>query len=170
MGRASTATAIILFLAITSRGFADPEIWLDYTPHEVELSGKVVEMSEYGPPSYGEHPETDDKLTIQILRLSTPINVKADPEDDINVEAQGIREVQLAFTSSIKHSQLDGRNVIVRGTLYHAYSGYHFRDILIYVQELKIADPLPNQDSRIVHPPLAATRREISVWSAKESH
>jgi len=134
MGRVSTAIAIFSFLAIASSGLADPEIWLEYTPHVVELSGQVVEMSEYGPPSYGEHPETDDKLTIQIVRLSAPVNVKADPEDDINVEAQGIREVQLAFPSSIKHSHLDDRNVVVRGTLYHAYSGYHFRDILIYVQ------------------------------------
>jgi hypothetical protein len=130
--------ALALWTAVDSP--ADQETWLDYEPTVVTLSGKVIERHEFGPPYYGEHPEIDDKLVIQILQLPSPISVRADPSDDLNTEETGLREIQLAFPSGLHHDHLSGKCVAARGTLYHATSGYHFTNVLLWVSEANEID------------------------------
>src|ERR1043166_6801310 len=37
----------------------EESVWLHYEPEVVTLHGRVTETTEYGPPNYGENPETD---------------------------------------------------------------------------------------------------------------
>src|SRR3989338_2775801 len=51
----------------------------------VELTGRVVSQEQYGPPNYGENPETDAKVRILVLRLSAPIELRADTGNTANL-------------------------------------------------------------------------------------
>src|SRR5690606_37868318 len=50
--------------------------WLDYWPAVVELKGELSVETFFGPPNFGEDPETDTKERHWILTLDKPINVR----------------------------------------------------------------------------------------------
>ncbi|NIP43327.1 MAG: hypothetical protein GWN61_14015, partial [candidate division Zixibacteria bacterium] len=68
-----------------------------YVPHESVLVGTLRLGIFYGPPGYGEYPDTDTKESALILVLDEPIDVIADAEDEYNETRHGITEVQLVF-------------------------------------------------------------------------
>jgi hypothetical protein len=57
-----------------------PNDQLRYEPAVVKLSGILVMDAYYGPPNYGEEPETDPIEQNWTLKLDQPVDVLADPK------------------------------------------------------------------------------------------
>jgi hypothetical protein len=73
--------------------FATPLSWasmpcLHYGGDPVTLTGKVKVQTFYGPPNYGENPDTDSRETQLILVLAEPICVEANPSNYEEAEQQ----------------------------------------------------------------------------------
>ena len=120
--------------------------WLSYEPATVELEGRLTIESKYGPPNYGENPKTDAKVKVPVLVLSTPINVRGTPADEINgTTVRGARRVQLVFSNlETSPTQLIGDTVVVRGKLFHAHTGHHYTDVLIDVSSIEAKQKQPS--------------------------
>lgn len=114
--------------------------WLEYEPTVVELTGKFILRTYFGPPNFGEDPKTDSKERTRILVLDHPISVRrsSDPDDTINRDSvENGREIQLVFSTDA--GKLVGKRVVVTGTLFHAHTGHHHTELLIQVISLRLA-------------------------------
>ncbi len=113
--------------------------WLSYEPATVELEGRLVIRSKYGPPNYGEQPKTDKKLKVLFLILTKPINVRGTEGDEYNAQSvEGARQIQLILSDGGAHKNSIGKNVVVKGTLFHAITGHHFTDVVMTVRSLEV--------------------------------
>lgn len=101
----ATRTAMAAWMALlsafsvghTAETLANGRVF-DFAPAVVELDGVVKVEFHFGPPNFGERPETDRKLHIPVLRLSQPINVRGNPASEVNTEKkENVREIQLTF-------------------------------------------------------------------------
>jgi hypothetical protein len=134
--------SIILFILIRVGGFAttaQENRWLSYEPAVVELEGKLIVESKYGPPNYGENPRTDSKVRIRVLVVSKPVNVRGNPQDALNKESlEGIRRIQLnLFNLKTPYKQLIGKRVVVSGTLSHAITGHDYTKVVMDVHSIR---------------------------------
>ena len=115
--------------------------WLSYEPAVVELRGKLITKMYYGPPNYGEDPKTDSRETFFILLLNKPVNVRGKPDPNAGppeqVSVENVRKMELVL--SIPHENMIGKTVIVKGTLFHAFTGHHHTDVLMDVQSISVA-------------------------------
>lgn len=122
-------------------GLAEPaqeKGWLSYQPAVVELKGTLSLRRYYGPPNYGENPKNDTKETMFILILSQPVNVRGNPDPKAGFDRQSvknIRRIQLVLT--IPYKGLIGKRVIVKGTLFHAFTAHHHTDVLMDVRSIE---------------------------------
>jgi len=110
-----------------------------YEPETVELVGRLVIQSKFGPPNYGETPKTDKKVRVPVLVLQTPISVLANEGDDYNSKpVSNAKQIQLAFPASgITYKDLIGKDVVVSGTLFHAHTAHHYTDVVLTVRSIK---------------------------------
>lgn len=116
------------------------EVWLEYEPTVVELKGKLITKMFYGPPNYGENPDTDSKEEFAILVLRKPVNVHGIPDSYSGYERMSVnhvREMQLVLRK--QHKDLIGKEVTVKGTIFHANTGHHHTAVLMDVQSIKVA-------------------------------
>jgi len=116
------------------------KVWLSYEPTVVELKGKLITRMYYGPPNYGENPDTDLKEVMPVLLLSEPVSVRG--ETDANTgyrrpSVEDVREMQLVL--SIPHKKLIGKVIISKGTLFQANTGHHHTPVLMDVQSISLA-------------------------------
>ena len=115
--------------------------WLSYEPAVVELRGKLITKMYYGPPNYGEDPKTDSKEVLPILVLSRPVNVRAKPDPNAGppeqASVENVRKMELVL--SIPHKNMIGKTVIVKGTLFHAFTGHHHTDVLMDVKSISLS-------------------------------
>jgi hypothetical protein len=131
-------TALNIVSALLAQAPTKGEDWLSYEPAVVELRGKLIVVSKYGPPGFGENPKTDKKVKVPILFLSRSINVRGNQASDINTESvSGVKEVQLIFQSGIPHRQFIGREVVAKGVLFHSVTGHHYTPVLLEVSEIR---------------------------------
>ena len=130
---------IILFVLIAVVHSANAQTQrLSYEPATVELEGKVITEQKYGPPNYGQNPKTDQKVTVAILVLRDPIDVLATPGDAVNTQVNGVTRIQLVFTDGkTVDKQLIGKDVLVKGKLFHSHTGHHYTDVLIDVSSIQ---------------------------------
>jgi Domain of unknown function (DUF4431) len=104
-----------------------------HIPKEVTLSGKLIERTFWGPPDWGDHPDTDTLEDAWILVLDTPICVLADPANSNNNQSEyNVVVVQLAVLDpgpnniALKRvAHMVGRHVTVTGVLNHAVTGHN---------------------------------------------
>jgi hypothetical protein len=137
---------IIFFVFIATGGFAETaqntqKKWLSYQPTVVKLKGTLSVKTYYGPPNYGENPDTDAKEELPILILNKPVNVRGNPDPKAGFDKQSVedlREMQLVLT--MPHKEFIGKTVLVKGTLFHAFTGHHHTDVLMDVRSIKL-DP-----------------------------
>jgi hypothetical protein len=116
--------------------------WVDYEPAVVELKGKLVVKTYFGPPNYGENPRTDSKEKEWVVYLNKPINVRKKTGPDAEYENTSIEDVgELQLVLSIPHKEWIGKKVIVKGTLFRAISGHHHTEVLMHVQSISLAAP-----------------------------
>ena len=113
--------------------------WYEYEPAVVELEGTLVVKTFFGPPNYGEDPETDEKQETRILSLDKPINMRSKDENDpvLGPTESDVRELQLVFDGKLRKRA--GKKVVVKGTLFHAHTGHHHTDVLLAVESISLA-------------------------------
>jgi hypothetical protein len=113
--------------------------WLEYEPAVVELEGKLIIKTFFGPPNFGEEPETDFKEETRILSLDRPVNVRSRDETDsvLGPPIKNVRELQLVFDGPLK--QWVGKKLGVKGSLFHAHTGHHHTDVLLNVESISLA-------------------------------
>jgi hypothetical protein len=85
------------------------------------FSGTVYEEPFFGPPNYGENPETDRREVARILQLDHPIVFV-----DSGGTAAQIQEIHL-----IGFPPLAGKDATFRGRLDEADTGHHRRRVLL---------------------------------------
>jgi hypothetical protein len=135
-----TLTILIATLLVAiARPAAAQTRWLSYEPELMELDGRLVIESKYGPPNFGEQPKTDEKVRVPVLVLSDRANMLPDSGDDPNARSvYDVRQIQLAFPSSdTAHKALIGKQVVVTGTLFHGHTGHHYTDVVMNVQSIE---------------------------------
>lgn len=113
--------------------------WLHYEPEIVMLRGRLTTIVKYGPPGYGEHPESDNVEHPIILMLPRPVRVQGDPGSQLNSETfTNIIQVQLVIDTSVApgYSRYFDHDVEVTGTLFRAHTRHHHSDVLMTVQAL----------------------------------
>ena len=140
-------TLITFFVFVVTGGFAETaqekKEWLSYQPTVVELKGTLSVKTYYGPPNYGENPDTDTKEALPILVLSKPVSVCGNPDPKAGFDrrtVEDVREIQLILT--VPHKEFIGKTVLVKGTLFHAFTGHHHTDVLLDARSIKL-DPEP---------------------------
>ena len=136
-------TLTLLFIILTAvihPTAAQAQHWFHYEPETVELDGRLVIQSKFGPPNYGENPKTDEKVRIAVLVLRSPISVLPNTGNDYNSRpVHSARQIQLAFiTKEIPHKHLIGRDVVVTGRLFHAHTGHHYTDVVLNVRSIEL--------------------------------
>jgi hypothetical protein len=111
---------------------------LHYQGDPVTLSGKVTKRTFYGPPNYGENPDTDSRETQGILLLSKPICVDENP-DEYYVAKKNQLEVTLVPLAKTNLKNYLGKQVKVHGKLFHAETGHHHTPVLIEIIRIEKA-------------------------------
>lgn len=113
-----------------------PEGWLRYEPAEVELTGKLAVVSRFGPPNFGETPAADERISVPVLILSSPVSVCADTTSDANNEAlSGVDSIQLVRDDALQ--RLVGRSMVVRGRLSRAVTGRQYFPAVLTVTSVR---------------------------------
>ena len=131
--------AIAALLVAIAHPAAAQQRWLSYEPEVMELDGRLVIESKFGPPNFGEQPKTDEKVRVPVLVLNDRANMLPDSGDDPNAKSvYDIRQIQLVFSSSdTAHKALIGKQVVVTGTLFYAHTGHHYTDVVMNVQSIE---------------------------------
>ncbi len=139
--------SILLLLSCNKSSSSPQTRWLAYEPSIVELSGQLSSTDKYGPPNYGESPETDPKIKILLLKLDTPIAVKGDAGAELNQDSfDKLTELQMICTQQATACQtLIGQHILAKGTLSQAISGHHFTPVVLNIQEVK-KEKLPQNE------------------------
>jgi hypothetical protein len=141
----STRLALLsaVCLIFLSRGAAPQEQqWLFYAPALSRLEGKLTKVMKYGRPTYGEHPEQDEKMDVPILILQLPVRVKSPMPSSLNTQITNVSFVQLILPSeSASYSKYFDANIVVEGTLAKGIKGEHFTDIVMTVKTVNPPEP-----------------------------
>ena len=114
---------------------------LQYEPAVVELRGIVALEQHFGPPCYGESPQTDSVELIAVILLDEPVSVEgdADPQSLNGTSYTDVRKLQLVRGySDLPFSPYAGKHVVVSGTLYEGFTGHHHTDVLIRVETIAV--------------------------------
>jgi Domain of unknown function (DUF4431) len=132
-------TLLLLALLMALAPATQAQRWLSYEPETVELAGKLVIQSKYGPPNYGEQPKTDQKVKVPVLVLKNPVSILPSQENFYNSQpVYRTTRIQLVFLESgTAYKNLIGKNIVVTGSLFHAHTGHHYTDALLKVRSIK---------------------------------
>ena len=118
-----------------------PRSCLEYEPVVVTLRGTIITLDRYGPPNFGEDTATDQKVTVPVLKLDSPVNVCGDTtrHDYFNagtyLHVEEMQVVSMSLDTASMH-----RHVVITGTLYEKQNAHHYTDVLIRVTQLRLAD------------------------------
>jgi len=134
----------ILLLAVVASaiGFSTPRSaaaqCLAYEPKVVRLSGVIVRETHPGRPNYESIANGDEPETIWVLKLKNAICVLA--SDDINVEADNEKEIQLVLEAEQyrRYRRLLGQRVTVSGKLFHSHTGHHHKTLLLKTDGIRM--------------------------------
>lgn len=130
-------TLVIVLMAVAHPTAAQATRWMPYEPETVELDGRLVIQSKFGPPNYGEQPKTDEKVRVPVLVLKNPVSMLPSQEEGYNSPpVYRITQIQLAF-SGTAYKNLIGQNVVVTGSLFHAHTGHHYTDVVLNVRSIE---------------------------------
>lgn len=111
-----------------------------FEPNISVIEGTLITRMHYGPPGYGENPNTDEKEYPFILQLDNPIKVITGEDDNFNSDISHASEIQLVLNpnkvdiESVK--QYKNKHIKVKGTLFSAWSGHHHTEVLMDVHKI----------------------------------
>jgi hypothetical protein len=123
----------ILLGILFSVNVAYGEECLSYEPAQVTLKGTLVRKILPGPPEFESVEKGDRPETYWILKLSKPVCVNEDPNDEINFEdSRDVRRMHLVINTEdySRYGHFMSKEVVVTGILFHKYSGYDHTRVL----------------------------------------
>lgn len=128
---------IVLSLILSCTVFA--EQCLEYEPKISELRGKIVRITYPGPPNYESIKSGDKPEICWVLQLKIQSCTNESENDEMNEKETNIKEVQLVLEKEQyeKYKTLVGNDVIVKGSLFHGFSGHHHTKVLLTVKDIK---------------------------------
>ena len=115
-----------------------------YEPEEVVLSGKIERQTFPGPPGYESIGKGDEIERGWYLRLHQAIRVEvgknnsdgnAQPEKNVRILHLTWNYEAKKIDASIQKSV--GKQVTLKGHLFHAFSGHHHARVLMWVDEAR---------------------------------
>ena len=133
----SSLILILVFSLYTKEVRPQEQPWLSYYPSVARLNGKLTKVIKYGPPTYGESPETDKKIEVPILILRTPVRIKGNATSSINNEQiTNVSFVQIIFPPELQTNYANylEQDVVLAGTLTRGYRGEHFTEVVMTVK------------------------------------
>jgi hypothetical protein len=119
---------------------------LYYEPEIVRVSGVIRRETRPGPPNWESIENGDQPVTFWILNADKAYSVhnkEPDPEPDPeirgNIDVDAIGEFQLVLKGEMydNYRHMLNHRVVATGTLYHKHTGWHFKTILLQVQEMR---------------------------------
>jgi hypothetical protein len=113
---------------------------LPYEPDTVTVTGRLERRIFYGPPNYGENPETDEPQPGYYLVPDAPLCTRGMP-DPQNDAKQGVELVQVVLDAegyARWRPHLD-RRVQATGTLFGQISGHHHAPLLLRAHDIRDA-------------------------------
>jgi len=124
-----------------SQATIDSEVVKEYyfEPDVSIIEGTLITRMYYGPPNYGEDPETDAKQYPFILQLDEPIDVISLEGDIHNSDRLQVTEIQVVPNNEEETKNLKkyiNKRIIIQGTLFEAIFGSHHMDVLIRIEEV----------------------------------
>ena len=114
-----------------------------YYPEISIISGTIKIESFFGPPGYGENPETDSREDAYILHLDNSINViskdKEPEEGDYNFTKYNIYKIHVtsSSTTEVKLTNYINKKVRLTGTFSGSFSGHHHADVIMEVEKVE---------------------------------
>lgn len=131
--------AVIVGIAPSACANEARPLCFDTEQSGVSLKGIVESRAQYGPPTFGENPSKDEKLSIHVLKLETPIAVCRGTSDEIDIEPiANIDTIQLIGEKDRPFRQK--QRAVVSGKLIRADNAFHFTDVLLIVESYKFSD------------------------------
>jgi len=107
-----------------------------FEPSVSTLTGTLRVELYYGPPNFGETPETDAKEYSYILYPEKVINVIQTSESSyFNVTTKDITKFQLAPMEQVSLKPFVDKRITVTGQFYGSHTGYHHTDVLMAVSK-----------------------------------
>jgi hypothetical protein len=110
---------------------ADQE--LKYMPAVVTVTGTLAEGK-------SKHPN-GKWMEFSYIKLDTPAFIKGDgKEDSLDVDEKNVKEIQVSSQEDDilkKLGPLKGKKVTLTGSIFHAHTAYHVRDLVILVTAVK---------------------------------
>ena len=110
-----------------------------FEPNVSIIEGTLITRMYYGPPNYGENPDTDAKQYPFILQLDDPIDVIAQEGDTHNSNIFEVIEIQVVPMNKEQTELLEqyiNKSITIQGTLFEAIFGGHHTDTLIRVEKI----------------------------------
>ena len=110
---------------------------VELEPAVVELVGSVIQEEHYGPPGFGQNPESDAIDVVPILVLSVPVTVKGGTSYPMDLK--DVEKIQLIMgvgEDPYCHDYV-GKEVKVSGTLFTGHNNNHYTRIVMSVQTIE---------------------------------
>ena len=119
----TTALCITLFCIYSFNPSPNPKTQKILRSNDlVTLTGVDYHLPFFGPPNFGENPESDAKLIAHILRLNHPVDYIDEYGKTLHID-----EVQL-----VSFGNPSNQEIACKGYLYDAHTGYHQRQVLLF--------------------------------------
>jgi hypothetical protein len=105
---------------------------LQYEPTVVQVTGTVAKGKR-------EHPN-GTWFDFYVIKLATPVSIKGDGgKDSFNVDEKDVKEIQVFSTDDAVLKQIgkmEGKKVVIAGTIFHAHTAWHVRELVMTVREM----------------------------------
>ena len=118
----------------------------NYATQTVKLTGRLVYKTFYGPPNYGETPESDSRETQPILILDSTIYVTGKNNSHDDRPDEYVREITLVgqpenedMVRLLASKPFSRKRVVVQGSLFHAHARHHHTKVLMETYTIKRA-------------------------------
>ena len=115
---------------------------LNYDDSSVTLSGTIFTRTYFGPPNYGEHPESDARENAWLLLLDAPICVAGSSHPDLDNNSPERDQILIHLAAIHMDATLleraVGKRATVRGSLFHRLTGHHRTPVLMDVYEVRV--------------------------------
>ena len=121
---------------LVSSTISEPDYYFE--PDTSVLTGNLKVEMYYGPPGFGESPETDEKEYCYIFYPAGPINVvqrskESDVSGGFDETVKNITRFQLAPHLPVNLHPFVNKKIKIKGSFYSAQNGHHHTDVLLFV-------------------------------------
>ena len=142
--RLLTLAALLTAFFCSSVMAESPGDCLTYEKVAVQLTGRIVIKTFPGRPNYESIAQGDEPEKPWLLRLSKPICMKADKDDEFNVAEARVSEIHLVLHQEqyrkLRTIMKKGL-VTLSGTLFHSFNAHHHARVLMRVTAIKDRQP-----------------------------